>query len=823
MSLRISYEGKSKSDAQVGFPLPGGKGFAILGCEFDSDLPSSKNASDAHSTSSSRRGGTQKARRTSAGFFVKPGGSLAAQLRSARIAADLTLDALAERSGISARAISDIERGVSMSPQKRTAVALTDALGLDAVARDGLLRAARARPRSKYVDEDRSTAVAPHRSADFSGRDREISGMLAMLADSDDQAAHVVLISGPAGIGKTTIALEVADRSEVTSSRTLFVDLGGFSSEPLTALEVLRALLRQVPRIGEGAPITLDDAVRRWKLETEASVYLVILDNAAHESQVRPVLTLDPRSRVVVTSRRSLAGLEGVRRVSLGPLTKEDAILLLSRLIPESQRASSDLTELAGLCEHIPLALRIAGHRIASRPASSTGDFLVRMRAAEDRLRLLVAGDLAVEAAFALSYDELDSSTAALFRSISVINGPTFDARVAAAIDDTPVLDAEEQLDELTDLGLVEARGGNRYRVHDLLRLFGAARHKRESGRQGVADSNHRLHQWLICTVERGGSWFEPERSPENPSAIGIAFPNTTTAEAWIRLEEPHWWPALQEKSRNGEHWIVVEVADALHWFSELWTEWGHWQQLFTLSVISARALGDSRLEAMHLGYLVWAQVHESHDRELPRQTALLAIEAADRSGDAQQRGWANSYAAWTHHLLGRDIEATEHSRLAIDHFGSADDLDGAAHAMWKLTSATNDPRGHELALKSLEAVLEQTNRDEREKYGLVANLTRLVVYEYMAIRYSAIGQHTKAIAAATLCVELAEQFASPTRSAGALRQRITANIAAGDTVAAEIDIDAALAGLELVPLDSSYSWHREQLLALRMELTKTP
>jgi transcriptional regulator with XRE-family HTH domain len=792
---------------------------ATAGCVFDASLRSSENAFAAHSTSPARRVGTQETRRTPAGFFVKPGGSLAAQLRSLRIAADFTLDALAERSGISARAISDIERGVSMSPQKRTVLALTGALGLDAAARDGLLRAARARPRSKAVDEDRSTAVAPHRSADFTGRAREISGMLASLTGLDDRATRVVLVSGPAGIGKTAIALEVVNRSEVSSTRTLFVDLGGFSSEPLTALEILRALLRQVPRIGEGAPITLDDAVRRWQLETETSVYLVLLDNAAHESQIRPVLTLDPRSRVVVTSRRRLAGLEGVFRVSLGPLSEQDAVDMLGRLIPESQRGVGDLRELAGLCEHIPLALRIAAHRIASRPASSTGDFLVRMRAAEDRLRLLVAGDLAVEAAFALSYDELDSATAALFRSISVIDGPTFDARIAAAIVGAHVLDIEERLDELTDLGLVETRGGNRYRVHDLLRQFGAARHKRESGQRGVADAHRRLRFWLLSSLERGGSWFEPERSPEISNAVGIAFPDSTTAETWIRLEEPHWWLAMQEASRNGEHATVVDVADALHWFSELWTGWGHWQQFFTLAVDSARALGDARLEAMHLGYLAWAQVHEIPDREVARQTALLAIEAADRSGDAQQRGWANSYAAWTSTLLDREADATEHSRIAIDQFGSAGNLDGAAQAMWILTSATNDPRGHELTIRSLKSVLERTNQDEREKYVLVANLTRLITYEYMSRSYSAIGQHDRAIAVATQSVELAEQFASPIRSAGALRQRITANIAAGDGAAAEIDITAALAGLESVPLDSSTPRLRKQLLALRRGL----
>ena len=744
---------------------------------------------------------------------------LAAHLRSLRIAAGLTLDALAERAGISARAISDIERGVSVTPQSRTVLALANALVLDAADRDGLLRAARARRRSKPVDEDRSTAVAPHRTADFSGRDSELSGMLAMLADSEDSTAHVILISGPAGIGKTTLALEVVNRSVVSSRQTLFVDLGGFTSEPLTALEVLRALLRQVPGIGEGVPTTLDDAVRRWQLETDSSAYLVLLDNAGYESQVRAVLALNPRSRVVVTSRRSLAGLEGVRRLSLGPLGQEDALLMLSRLIPESQTAAGDLRELAGLCEHIPLALRIAGSRIASRPASSTGDFLVRMRAAENRLRLLVAGDLAVEAAFALSYDELDSSTAALFRSISVIDGPTFDARVAAAIDGTHVLDIEERLDELTDLGLVEARGGNRYRVHDLLRLFGAAHHKRESGQLGVADAHRRLRLWLLSTLERGGAWFEPERSPEIPNAIGAAFPNTATAEAWIRLEEPHWWPAMQEASRNGEHSTVVDVADALRWFSESWIEWGHWQQFFTLAVASARALGDPRLEALHLGCLVWAQGTETTDRELGLQTALLAIEAADRSGDAQQRGEANAYAAWMHFLLDQKTKSAEHSRVAFDQFNIAGDLHGAAQATITLTRAVNDRRSHELALGSFETVLRRLDQDAPENYVFASNVKRVMMHEAMARSYSAIGQHEKAIAAATLSVELAKQFDSPIKSAGALRARITVYIAAGNAVAAEIDIVSSLKLLKSVTAGGSALRYLEELHAFRASL----
>ena len=698
-------------------------------------------------------------------------------------------------------------------------LALIDALKVNTAARDGLLRAARAQRRSKPLDEDRSAAVAPHRTADFSGRDREISEILAAVADSDDTMAHVVLISGPAGMGKTTVALEAVNRMRTASRRPLFVDLGGFTAAPLAALDVLRALLRQVPESADGAPTTIDDAILRWQLATENADYIVLLDNAAYESQVRPALVVNARSRIVVTSRRSLPELGGVRRVSLGPMVEEDATLMLGRLIPESQRAAGELHELARLCEHIPLALRIVGSRIASRPASSTGDFLLRMRAAESRLRLLVAGDLAVEAAFALSYEELDSSTAALFRSISVIDGPTFDGRIAAAIDGTHLLDNEERLDELTDLGLVETRGGNRYRVHDLLRLFGAALHEREAGPQGVADANRRLRFWLLSSLERGGSWFEPERSPEIPNAIGIAFPDSATAEAWVRLEEPHWWPAMQEASRNGEHSTVVDVADALHWFSELWVEWGHWQEFFELAVISARSLGDLRLEAMHLGYLVWAQTIETADHELGRQTAMLAIEVADRSGDAQQRGWANFYAAWMHSLVGRRPESAEHCRVSIEQFGIAGDFEGTTQSMSVLTSVVDDRSGHELALRSFQAVLEQLDRDEREKNILVANLTRLAAYSGMTRSFLGIGEPARAIAVATLNVDLTAQLNSPIRSAGALRQRITAYIAAGDAVAAEIDIAAALTGLESIPSANYSPWHREQLLALRDSL----
>jgi transcriptional regulator with XRE-family HTH domain len=341
---------------------------------------------------------------------------LAARLRTLRLAADLTLEGLAERSGISARTISDIERGVSVAPQRRTA-AIAQGLGLDVASTDAFLRSARARRRAP-TDNHRASAIAPHRLPDFTGRDREIAAIRALL-DAPASAAGAptaVIICGPPGIGKTTSALEALSTAGEVRPKVYYVDLDGFNTVPLTPLQVLRALLRQVPGISEKLPTNLDDATLLWQKVTADSPPAVLLDNAANESQIRPVLALQKRGAVVITSRRSLSGLEGVRRVTLGPLGEEESVLLLRRLIPADQRRAGDLRELAQLSDHVPLALRIAGNRIASHPDWQTADFVARMRSAENRLRLLVAGDLAVEAAFALSYDDLEPENAALFR-----------------------------------------------------------------------------------------------------------------------------------------------------------------------------------------------------------------------------------------------------------------------------------------------------------------------------------------------------------------------------------------------------------------------
>jgi len=737
-------------------------------------------------------------------------------LRRHRLAADLTLEGLSNLSAISVRTISDIERGVSSAPQVRTIAALADALRLDAGAREDFLGAARAR-RSVRGISARTSAGSPHRVLDFAGREREIDEVLDYLsADSESPGSTAILLTGAPGIGKTASAMEALSRPHDGPADTIFVDLDGFSVEPLTPLQVLKAVLRQMPGIGDNAPADLEEAARLWRSAAADNPRSIILDNAALESQVRPVLTADGGTKIIITSRRSLAGLEGVRRVMLGPLSEQDGVRLLERLIPAGQRQKNDLSELAQLSDRIPLALRIVGNRIASRPRWQAADFAVRMRSSEDRLHLLVAGDLAVETAFALSYDDLDPQTANLFRSISVIDGFTFDARIAAATAGIDVVEADNLLEELTDLGLVESRGGNRYRVHDLLRLFASARLDRESGGRKGADTRDRLRGWLLASLERAGAWFEPDRVPETQSDAGAAFPDATTAQEWIRLEEPRWWPALRSAASHGEHDIVTDVADSLHWFSELWVEWGHWRDVFALAVSSARALGDPRLEAMHLGYLTWATIVETGDDIEALSLAELAVAAATLADDPTQLGWAKFYAAWANLRVGRMRESTVLALESVAVFESVGYHDGAAQPMTLIARLQHDRAGHEQIIVALQQIAARMDADTSANRAIVRITTMLVVHKFLSVSYLAVNRPLDALAASTAAVDTATEFATGVRLAGALRYRAVAQLALGDFDAADRDIAAAFSHLDVKSTNALVVREKEALEYLK-------
>lgn len=730
------------------------------------------------------------------------------RLREIRTAAGLTLEALAERSGVSERTISDIERGISATPRRATIDALAVGLSLNDAHTQAFLRAARAGRRARFRDGP-PASVLPHRVNDFTGREREISTVLAMLAPEAARVAPVVAITGAPGSGKTTVAWEALHRAQLSSQALLFVDLDGFSALPLTPLQVLTALLRQLPGLEDDMPASLADAVRLWTSATAERPVAVLLDNAASESQIRPALAVGAGSAIVVTSRRSLSGLEGARRVPLGPLSTDESTALLRQLVTPAQRDDLGIPELARLCDDLPLALRILGNRIASRPARRPSDFLLRLRSEEGRLRTLVAGDLAIEAAFSLSYEELDPRTADLFRSLAVIDGGTFEVRLATAVAALEPDDANEiefRLEDLTDLGLIEARGEDRYRLHDLIRLFALGRLRDQVGESGVRARRLRMRDWLLASLGHAGSWFEPQRTAASSGgdADGAVFAGRDAAAAWIRSEVVHWWPALQRAAADADHRRVVDVADSLHWFSDTWMSWGNWYAFFSLGVQSARAIDDPLMEATHLGYVAWAEVVEIGDSERAVLTAGQALAAADRADDDTQRGWANYYRAWALWKLSRYEEGTAAVRAAIDTFHAAAD-DGGLEQAVLLTAVLKGAQGdQEAMLAELLGIVDRLTTNSRPAHPFVAKISVYAVYLFLTDTYRRLGRAQDAVDAATAGLALARELGDESRIARLLRRRAEAYLLLDDRDRAVADIDEGLSLVHPASVDAA-------------------
>jgi len=580
---------------------------------------------------------------------------LAARLRTLRLAAGMTLETLAERSGVSVRGISDIERGRSRHPQPRTIEALVSGLGLDDAARRWL----RAPLVGAGPDTGR-TDFRPPRVADFTGRSGELDRLVADL--DRPSGPPVVVVSGPPGIGKTALVTEAIGRASA-AERRVFVDLAGHGRPATTALEVLQRVLRQCDP--DDPPGTLAAARARWSELCSAERVLVHLDNVSGEDQVRPVL-VEGRSTVVATSRRTLAGLDA-DRIVLDVLGPEDGRRLLERIVPDEQRDPAAVDELIALCDGFPLALRVAANRIASRPATSVADLVARMRSTDRRLTLLVAGDVSVAAAIAVSYDDLDPATAAVFRATAALDGVTFGADVVAAAVGASPDETEARLEGLVDLGLVEPRG-TRYRVHDIIRLFALERLREDARTEAAA--RERLTRWLLDRLLAAGSAFVvPGRAP-------VAQPDADqdVARDWIIGEVDHWWPAFRRAAALGWHEIVVALTTVLQWFGNLWPDWGRWYELDLVAQRAADELADDAARSRVAGHLAWAAHVERADHGLATQHADEALAAAERTGAVDLIAWGHYHVAWSALDRGDPVTAEVHALAAVAGFESEDD-----------------------------------------------------------------------------------------------------------------------------------------------------
>ncbi|MGZ3144281.1 ATP-binding protein [Lentzea chajnantorensis] len=598
-------------------------------------------------------------------------------LRFYRSRVPLTQEELADRTGLSMRAISDMERGRTLTPQSRTVQLLVSGLGLagdEAAEFAALARAGRV-PEAEVRPEPPS-AVLPAASLppvllELTGREAEQRAVDGFAREAESSAlVQIAVLHGPPGAGKTALAVDAAHRLGARFPHgAVFLDLRGMDAEPLSPGRAAHRLLRSFNVDERQIPADPEDRLSLYHSLLRDRTVLLVLDNAAGEAQVRPLIASSPGTMVLVTSRNTLTGLDARHRLAVDLLPLERSVALLRAVAGDRVDTEPEAAQrVAELCGGMPLALLIAGNRLASRPQWTVEHFATQLADERRRLSLLKAGDLQVRTAFENSYHQLSPDAARLFRRLALVPGPDTSVELAAVVTaEDGGHGAEEVLEELADaslLGVSETPG--RYRRHDLLRVFAAERLELDEDPAVVRELSTRLRHSLLDIATTAARHFDHDDPPVRSESL----PDKESAGRWLVMELEHWRGALRAAARLGEHERVLALAQAMHWYSDLHGVGELWREVFQAGADAARALGTPRDTVEQLNYLAWAQYALCGQ---PRE-ALVAHEqaAAIEVDDTVTQAWTWYYGSAILRRNGEPRRAVELGRRALALFEEA-------------------------------------------------------------------------------------------------------------------------------------------------------
>ncbi len=703
-------------------------------------------------------------------------------LRRYRTGAGLTQEELAQRAGLSVRAVSDMERGRTRKPFLRSVRHLAEALGLTAPQRARLIAAAEPEPDPAELTGAGAGAAGgrlftlpvprqlPGGGPAFAGRAAELRLLGGLVGRAAEETGTAVVISGTAGVGKTTLAVHFAHQvAAAFPDGQLYVNLRGAgpAGVPAAPDAVIRAFLAAFGLGPAALPRDLDARAGLLRSLLAGRRVLLVLDNALDEQQVRPLLPGSAGCLTVVTSRRQLAGLAataGARLIDLRVLSEADALELLAarlggdRVVGEPQAAA----RVSARCARLPLALSVAAARAAARGGVPLAALADELRRPDSRLDALETGDpvSSVRAVLSWSYRGLSPVAARLFRLLGLHPGADIGVPAAAGLAGVSRPRARAALDELARASLLIEHRPARYTCHDLLRTYAAELTRDADNAAERQAAVTRVADFYLHSAHAASQHLYPGRRPIAlpPAAPGVtpeATGDPAEALSWFTTEHATLLAVITLAADHGLNahawqlpWALVPYLD---WCGSL----GDWVATQRTALAAARRAGDKTgLAHAHrlLGRAYSLLGHQDAGRlHLSR---ALRLSAAD--GDTVGQALAHHQLGHLCGRLGQHDEAQAHDRAALRLYEDARHDSGRGWAFNELAWALVHLGPDEEALACARQAAEIQSRLGDRFHQALARDTLGRVQHYLGDYPGAVATYQRAL---SLCREVGSRY----------------------------------------------------------------
>ncbi|MGW1803029.1 ATP-binding protein [Streptomyces sp. NPDC001984] len=531
---------------------------------------------------------------------------------------------------------------------------------------------------------------------DFTGRAGALRKLQNLFAghNVDSKAIVITAIAGKGGVGKTALAVRCGHLiRELFPDGQLYVNLRGVETARLEPTDVLADFLRTLGIADGEIPRSIDMRERLYRTLVAERRLLVILDNAADEAQVRPLLPGSSSCAVIITSRSRLAALEASYVLVLDALDPDESLALLAKIVGADRVAveSEAASTITRLCGYLPLAVRIAGARLAAHDSGRLAKLATRLGDERRRLDELRVGDLEVRMSFNMSYQSLSPQQRRAFRLLGIPAVPDFTALAGALLLGNGIAAAEAVIGQLVDACLLEVVGEDeadhtRFRFHDLVHVFARECLLRDEEPAEQDAALGRLLVGFLAIAQRGAAALraEPWQLADRPAGIdalvrddGVGAVLDTQPLGWFAAERLSLVALIEQAHETGHHELTAALAIVLVDFFDARSHWSEWEHTHELALTSAQRSGDVAAEAWLLrstGSLY------RHTRRFEAVSYLnRSLPLLRRLGDRPGEAAALLDLGLVSREQGRLGEAVQHYQRCVAIYGELGDRRGEA------------------------------------------------------------------------------------------------------------------------------------------------